>query len=85
MYNQRKTNTKETLTELNKQQPYTNFTMEKELHNSINFLDLLIHLREKEFEFTIYRKPTETDIIIPNDSCHPHKYKISSIKVSATE
>jgi hypothetical protein len=51
--------------------------MEKESHSS-NFLDL-IHRREKELEFEIYRKPTQTDIIIPNDSCHPHEYKISNI------
>jgi hypothetical protein len=30
-------------------------------------------------EYTIYRKPTQTDIIIPNDSCHEHEHKISSI------
>jgi hypothetical protein len=27
----------------------------------------------------MYRKPTQTDTIIPNDSCHPHEYKTSSI------
>jgi hypothetical protein len=30
-------------------------------------------------EFTIYRKPMQTDIIIPKDSCQPHEHKISSI------
>jgi hypothetical protein len=55
------------------------FTIEKELHNSINFYDPSIHPRENEIEFTIYRKPTQTDIIIPNDSCHPCENKMSSI------
>jgi hypothetical protein len=31
-------------------------------------------------EFEIYRKPTHTDIIIPNDSCHPYEHKTSAIK-----
>jgi hypothetical protein len=37
IYNQRKTNTEETLTEFSKQQ---HVTTGKQLHNSINFLDL---------------------------------------------
>jgi hypothetical protein len=37
-----------------------------------------MHLREIELEFAIYRKPTQTDTI-PNDSCHPHEHKVSSI------
>jgi hypothetical protein len=79
IYAQRKTNIDEALATFNKQQPTIKFIVEKELHNSISFLDLSIHLKEKEFEFTIYRKPTETDIIIPDDSCHPHEHKISNI------
>jgi hypothetical protein len=35
--------TEESLTEINQQQPTIKFTIEKELHNSINFLDLSIH------------------------------------------
>jgi hypothetical protein len=31
---------------------------------------------EKKFEFTINRKTTQTDIIIPNDSCHPNEHKL---------
>jgi hypothetical protein len=30
-------------------------------------------------EFSIYIKPTQTDIIIPNSSCHPYEHKVSSI------
>jgi hypothetical protein len=29
--------------------------------------------------FTIYGNPTQTDIVILNDSCHPHEHKISTI------
>jgi hypothetical protein len=48
-------------------------------HNSINFLDLTIHHNRTKLEFVIYRKPTQTEIIIPNDSFCPYEHKISSI------
>jgi hypothetical protein len=67
------------LNEFNKLQPTIKFTIEKELHESVNFLDLTIHREEEKFLFSIYRKPTQTDIIVPNDSCHPHEHKTSSI------
>jgi hypothetical protein len=47
IYDERKTNTEETLTEFSKQQPTIKFTIAKELQNSINFLDLSTHCREK--------------------------------------
>jgi hypothetical protein len=43
IYNQNKTNIEETLTEFNKETTSIKFTIEKEQHNSINFLDLIIH------------------------------------------
>jgi hypothetical protein len=79
IYNQNETNIDEMLAEFNKQQPTIKFTIEKETHKSINFLDLTIQRQEQKLEYAIYRKPTQTDIIIPNDSCHPHEHKISSI------
>jgi hypothetical protein len=30
--------------------------------------------------FNIYRKPTYTDVIIPNDSCHPREQKMAAIR-----
>jgi hypothetical protein len=30
-------------------------------------------------KFSIYKKPTQTDIIIRNSTCHPHEHKLSSI------
>jgi hypothetical protein len=44
-------------------------------------LDLIIHRRTK-LEFGIYRKTTQTDTGIPNDSCHPYGHKIASINYS---
>jgi DNA-directed RNA polymerase subunit L len=48
----------ETLIEFNKQQANIKFTIEKEQHNSINFLDLTIHRGREKLEFAIYRKHT---------------------------
>jgi hypothetical protein len=79
IYNQNKTNIEETLTEFNKHTTSIKFTIEKEQQNSINFLDLTIHQKRTKLEFGICRKPTQTDTIIPNDSCHPHKHKVASI------
>jgi hypothetical protein len=79
IYDQRKTNIEDTLIEFNKQKTNINFTIEKEEHNCINFLDLTIHRKKTKLEFAIYRKHTQTDIIIPNDSCHPYEHEIASI------
>jgi hypothetical protein len=68
-----------TLDKFNKLQPSIKFTIEKELHESINFLDLAIHRKDRNLQFTIYRKLTQTDIIIPNSSCHPYEHKLSGI------
>jgi hypothetical protein len=79
MYSQKKTNMDETLAEFNKQRTNIKFSIKKEKHNSINFLGLTIHRNRTKLEFTIYRKPTQMDILILNDSCHPYEYKISSV------
>ncbi|PNF33207.1 hypothetical protein B7P43_G11691 [Cryptotermes secundus] len=70
IYDPNKTNIIHTLNEFNKAQPTINFTMEKEEHQSISFLDLVIHRNDRTLECAIYRKPTQTDII-PISSCHP--------------
>ena len=54
--------------------------MEKEASRSINFLDITIHRAENNFSIDIYRKPTYTDSIIPNDSCHPTEHKYAAIR-----
>jgi hypothetical protein len=73
IYDQNKTNIDHTLNEFNKLQSTIKFTIEKE-HESINFLDLTIHL-----QFSLYGKSTQTDIIIPNSSCRPYDNKLSGI------
>jgi hypothetical protein len=60
-------------------QPSIKFTTEKESHKEINFLDLTLHRKDEKLDFSIYRKPTQTDIIIPHSSCHPYEHKLSGI------
>jgi hypothetical protein len=44
--------------------------MEKEVNNKINFLDLFIEETHNNLQIGIYRKPTATDLVIHNGSCH---------------
>jgi len=46
----------------------------------LNFLDLSITKTTEKISFDIYRKPTTSDIIIPNDSCHPTEQKLAAIR-----
>jgi len=46
----------------------------------LNFLDILITKTKNKISFDIYRKETTSDIIIPNDSCHPTEQKLAAIR-----
>jgi len=59
--------------------PTMKFTMEKEIDNTINFLDVTVQKRTERFTFNIYRKATMTVTIIPNDTCHPPGHKYAAI------
>jgi hypothetical protein len=50
------------------------------MEHKINFLDITIHREHNIFSIEIYRKPTFTDSIIPNDSCHPKEHKLAAIR-----
>jgi hypothetical protein len=52
--------------------------MEDEFKNKINFLDITISKYDSTITFSIYRKPTATDIIIPNDSRHPPEQTLAA-------
>lgn len=54
------------------------FTKEIEKDNKINFLDLTITKHQNQHQFSIYRKPTQSDITIHNESNHPYPYKIAA-------
>ena len=57
--------------------------MQEEINNSINCLDITIYKTDQGISFNNYRKPTATDTIIPNDSCHPHEHKMKAIRYLA--
>jgi hypothetical protein len=59
--------------------PKMKFTMENEVDNQINFLDITIIKEIGNLALNIYRKPTTTDIIIPGESCHPQEQKHMAI------
>jgi len=59
------------------------FTLEREQDRKINFLDLTITRGASELTFEIFRKPTATDTIIPNDSYHPLGQKLADIRYFA--
>jgi hypothetical protein len=79
-YSQNKTNIEQTLNKFSNVQPSINFTIEKEQREKINYLDITTHRRDNKLEFLIYRKPSQTDIIILNSSCHTYEHKPSGIK-----
>jgi hypothetical protein len=61
IYDQNKTNVEQTLKEFNNLQPSIKFTIEKESHEDIHFVDLTIHRKDEKLEIS-----TQTDVIIPN-------------------
>ena len=60
--------------------PNMKFTLEKEENKKITFLDNTIAKGHDSLLFELYRKPTTTDVIIPNDSCHPGEHKTAAIR-----
>jgi len=80
VYSHDKTNIKEVLKNFNGIIPTMQFTIEEESNNQLNFLDFTIKKGNNRISFDIYRKPTTTDIIIPQESCHPMEHKLSAIR-----
>ena len=60
--------------------PSLKFTLEQEVDNKLNFLDLTLVKTDINISFNIYRKPTTTDTINPMDSCNPHEHKLAAIR-----
>jgi hypothetical protein len=54
--------------------------MELETDSTLNFLDVKICRSDGGFEFGIYRKPTQTDLVIPMESNHPYQYKMAAFR-----
>jgi hypothetical protein len=53
--------------------------MKEEQDNKINYLDITTVKTYNRLQMGIYRKPTTTDHIIHNDSCHPYEHKKTGI------
>jgi hypothetical protein len=49
------------------------------VEHKINFLDITIHTESNSLSIEIYRKPTYTDSIFLNNSCHPREHKLAAI------
>ena len=54
------------------------FTVEHQNNNKINFLDLSIKNHNNSIKFSIYRKPTATDVTIHSKSYHPYTHKLAA-------
>jgi hypothetical protein len=66
------------LQEFNNIQTNLQFTIETEQNNRINFLDITMQRTDKNMSYNIYRKPTTTDTVIHNTSCHPLQHKMTA-------
>ena len=80
VYKESKTNIHNILDAFNNTVPNLSFTLEEEVENKINFLDVTITRNYNSLNFDIYRKLSFTDTIIPNNSCHPREHKLSAIR-----
>jgi len=80
VYNEIETDIDLLLEQFNNTMPTMKFSLEKETNNSINFLDITIRKNHDNISFSVYRKPTTTDTIIPKDSCHPQENKQAAIR-----
>jgi len=80
IYDRTTTDIDKVLESFSKLMPTMKFTMEREINNRINFLDITIIKEHNKLTFDIYRKPTATNSIIPYDSCHPTEHKLAAIR-----
>jgi hypothetical protein len=79
VYDKQITNINNALKQFNEINPKLQFTIEKEKHNVINLLHITITRNPNNVQYGIYRKPTTTDNIIQNTSCHPIQRKMLAI------
>jgi hypothetical protein len=68
------------LNEFNRIHPNLYHTLELEKNNQLNFLDINLTRTDTDFKFSIYKKPSYTDVIIPYNSCHPTQHKLAALR-----
>ena len=61
--------------DLNAVDPSIQFTVEQEQDTKLAFLDVLIHRRPDDLQFSVYRKPTNKDDLIHYFSAHSARVK----------
>jgi hypothetical protein len=79
VHNKDITNIENTLIYFNSIHPNIQFTIENETQNYLNYLDLTITNEHNKLTFSIFWKPTYTNLITHNDSCHPQEHKYAAI------
>ena len=68
------------LSQLNNLSPTINFKVENEFNNALNFLDVTIHRDSNNSpRFSIYRKPTHSNLYIHSFSNHANSVKLGAI------
>ena len=85
IYNKHIIDINDTVTLFNNLSPNLKFSLEIETNNRLNYLDLTVTKDRNGFSYEIYRKPTATDTIIPNGSCHPSEQKWPLLDISPIE
>jgi hypothetical protein len=79
IYDQNKI-TQDILKQFNTQHENLQITINEEINNQIEYLDLKLTNKQGQLEIEVYRKPTATDITINNSSCHPREHKLAAYK-----
>jgi hypothetical protein len=79
IYDQRKITPQTILEDFNIQHKDLKFTINNEIKDQINYLDLNLTNKRGQIKMEIYRKPTK-DVMINNSSCHPQEHKLAAIK-----
>jgi uncharacterized protein YwgA len=80
VYNEDITNIHNILDQFNNISSGLTFTLELEHNKEINFLDLTLTRLPQKIHVNFYRKPTTTDILIPQELCHPQEQKMAAAR-----
>lgn len=68
------------LKHINSYHPQIKFTLEIEQNKQINYLDLTIKNEENLHKFAIYRKATQSNMVIHKNSNHPRQQKFAAFR-----
>jgi hypothetical protein len=85
IYDANRTTAEDVLVDHNNMHSSFKYNLEFERDNIINFLDLKVHRKSKEFLIGVYRKLTFTYLTIPAELNHPMQHKSSPLHTCYTE